>query len=303
MRAHRTGRRRLGLWIAAALAALWCAPAGHARAQGSARMGALSLVEAGFAADGKTLRYSLEANGADLQDVLAALLRKTGREYVINQDITGPISLTLRDKTLDDILQAICGLARPPITLQMGDRITVALAPAANDPAAQPGHEARPSAAAGVTALRTQYAPVLPGQSLTLGRPVSLSIPDDRPAPLRTVLQQIEGQTRVPIRLDPRIPGDIGVAARFTDTPLSLVLESVGRTGALKWQLRPDGSVWIAPSDWLLVSVRGLPAWGHPTQTCPTCKKPVLPSWRYCPSDGTALRRQDAPSAPPSRSR
>ncbi len=142
--------------------------------------------------------------------------------------------------------------------------------------------------------------PVMQNQIPALGRPVTLSIPDERPMPLRSVALQLEQQTRIPIRLDPRVPGDVGVAARFTDTPLSLVLESIARTGALKWQLRQDGTVVLAPSDWLLLSLRGVPAWGDPASVCPSCGRPVLGSWSFCPYDGKPLPprgqiRQGAP--------
>ncbi len=272
---------------------------GPVRAQNGSRPGALSLIEAGFAADGSTPRYTLEANGADLRDVLAALLRKTGKEFVINQDVTGPISLELRDRTLDEILSYLAKVAHPPIVVKRGDMITVATAPpvvatgeaagakpdaqAARNEKAQSGDRGR------LAVFQANYAQFVPGQTLTLGQPVNLVIPDERPMPLRTVLRQIEGQTRVPIRLDPRVPADVGVAARFTETPLSLVLESIGRTGALKWQLRPDGSVLITPSDWLLVTVRGVPTWSNPSVSCPGCGRPVLPSWSFCPHDGKPL--------------
>lgn len=286
----------------------------RARVQNGTRPAALSIIEAGLAPDGATPRYTIEASGADLRDVLAALLRKTNREFVINQDVTGPVSMVLRDKTLDDILAHLCRVARPPIVIQRGEMITVATVPPTatsheTDAVAAPAArlDGRPERAmaepSGRTAtIRTNYAP-LAGQTLTLVQPVTLAIPDERPVALRAVLQQIEAQTRVPIRLDPRIPGDVGVAARFTDTPLSLVLESIGRTGALKWQFRPDGSVLVAPTDRMLLTVRGIPAWGSPSGVCPQCGRPVLSSWSYCPHDGRPLtsRSQGQRARPNSR--
>lgn len=256
-----------------------------AAAQNGGRSGALTLIEAGFAADGVTPRYSLEANGADLREVLAALLKKTGKEYVIDQDVTGPVSLVLRDKTLDEILQRLAQLARPPILIRSGETITVHLAP---EVPASPEDKPRKPAEPGLAAIRTRYAPVVPSQTLTLGQPVTLAIPEDRPVALRAVLVQVERQTGVPLRLDPRVPADVAVAARFTDTPLSLVLDSIARTGALKWQLQRDGSVLIAPTDVLVLSLRGVQAFSS-VAVCPSCGRSVLPGWKFCPHDGTPL--------------
>lgn len=269
-------------------------------AQNSARSAALTIIEAGFAADGTTPRYTLEANGADLRDVLSALLRKTGKEFVIHQDVTGPISLVLKDKTLPDILSTITKITRPQVEIRFGDVITVAVAPPVMESGNAPvAAQSAPTVSSRVAAIRTSQMQSAVTQVPLLAQPVTLSIPDDRPVALRSVLLQVEGQTRIPIRLDPRVPADVGVAARFTETPLSLVLDSMARTGALKWQLRPDGTILIAPSDWLLVTVRGVPVLGNPSGVCPTCGKPVLPSWRFCPHDGTPLgqrgQRQGAP--------
>lgn len=269
--------------------------------QNGSRPSALSIVESGLAADGVTPRYSIEANGADIRDVLAAVLRKSGKEYTINQDVTGPISFVLRDKTLDEILDRLQAAAKPAITITRGDMISVATATAASigdadTPSASQASRAGLGSGSRIHTIRPSQAIILPNQVAALDRRVTLAIPDDQPIALRTALRQIESQTRVPIRLDPRIPADIGLAARFTDTPLSLVLDSIGRTGALKWQMQLDGSILLAPTDWMLVSVRGVPVWGQPAATCPRCSRPVLPAWSFCPHDGTPLARQNPPS-------
>jgi hypothetical protein len=304
------------LIAALVLALTWTSP-GPAAGQNGARPAAMSLVEAGFAADGATPRYTIEANGADIRDVLSALLRKTGKEYVIHQDVTGPVSFVLRDKTLIEILERLRSVAKPPIRLDIGEMVTVSLAPPSPGAIGIEGHQVgalnAPRNAGGqrasvgqqrprIETIRVNNALVLQNQALAFGQPVNLAIPDDRPIPLKTALQQIESQTRVPIRLDPRVPSDIGLSARFTDTPLSLVLDSIGRTGALKWQAQADGALLIAPSDWMLVTVRGLPVWGQPSSACPQCRRPVLPSWAFCPHDGTPTQRQQR-QAPQGRSR
>jgi hypothetical protein len=277
-----------------------------AAGQNGMRPGALSIIEAGFAADGVTPRYTIEANGADIRDVLSALLRKTGKEYAINQDVTGPVSFVLRDKTLEEILERLQAVARPAISIQRGAMITVATVPpsagesASRAMAAPTGQAKRTGLGqqSRIEVIRPGQAALFGGQAGAWNRPVNLAIPDDRPIPLRTALRQIEVQTQVPIRLDPRVPTDIGLAARFTDTPLSLVLDSIGRTGALKWQSQSDGSILIAPTDWMLVTVRGLPVWGQPANVCPSCRRPVLPSWSFCPYDGVPLKRSGNQVAP-----
>lgn len=281
--------------VAIATAAALCVTM-TAVAQNGSRSGALTIIEAGYAPDGTTPRYTVDANGADLRDLLAALLRKTGKEFVINQDVAGPISLTLKDKTLDDILAFVCKVARPPIVIKQGDIITVSLAPI-SEPTGEPqpvAESPRQSPTGRVAAVRTNQQQIPAVQSPLLSQPVTLSIPEDRPVALRVVLQQIANQTRVPIWLDPRVSGDVGVSARFTDTPLSLVLDSMARTGALKWHLRQDGAVVISPSDWMLISLRGVPVWGSPSSaTCSSCGRQVLPSWRFCPYDGTPVGQRN----------
>ena len=294
--------RTLALWLTILLV-----HAGGALAQNGYRPGALSIVEAGLSADGTTPRYHIEANGADIRDVLSAVLRKTGKEYIVSQDVTGPVSFVLRAKTLDQILQTLQGLSKPPIAIKTGDIVTVSIAPPPQSPLGLAGNNRmapgglstdraqRPGRAA---TIRVNSPLALQNQAALFNAPVTLAIPDDKPVPLKVALGQIASQTQVPIRLDPRVPSDIGLAARFTNTPLSLVLDSIGRTGALKWQAQADGSILIGPSDWMLVTVRGIPVWGHPGNSCPKCRRPVLPSWSFCPYDGTPLSRQNRQSTP-----
>ncbi len=278
-----------------------------AHAQNGTRPGALSLIEAGLAADGTTPRYHIEANGADIRDVIASLLRKTGKEYVINQDVTGPVSFVLRDKTLDQILQTLQSIAKPAIAVAFGDVVKVSIAPPPQSQLGTTNTGVRPPAGirtdngqrpGRTETIRITNPAVLQNQAALFNQPVTLAIPDDKPVPLKIALGQISTQTQVPIRLDPRIPSDVGLAARFTETPLALVLDTIGRTGALKWQIQADGSILIGPSDYLLVTVRGVPAWGQPAGTCPTCRRPVLQSWGFCPHDGTPLTRQNRQSPP-----
>lgn len=272
----------------------------HAQTQPSS---SISIVEAGKALDGTQPRYNVEVFGADLGEVLGALLRKSGSEFSIDQDVSGPITLLVRDATLSQVLDRVKALARPPIDIKQGKVIRVSLmAP----PTGQMGQQRQAGFA--LQNMNSQQARNMlnqvAGQNAGISplaafpQQVTLDIAEARPARLADALKQIERQTSVPIRLDPRVPRDIGFCAQFTQTPLSLVLDAISRTGAFKWQLMPDGSVMVGPSDWLRVQGGTLMA-GYPTRPCPQCGRAALPGWTYCPYDGRPLARTASPSRRP----
>jgi len=245
----------------------------------------VEVAECGVDASGRQL-YALSARGASLDAVLRALLDRAGTQYSIAQDVTGPVSLQVRDATLDELLDRVVEAARPPIRLVRGPIVRVVRDASRTEgppsgirvahPADMP-YPAGPSAAARNGALM---------------RPVTLSIPDSRPVPISEALAAIERQTLVPIRLDPSIPPDVQFSARFVQAPLSLVLDSIAKTGALKWLVTADGAVLIAPSDHVRILLGNVELARTP---CAGCRQPLSTAWRFCPNCGRATGRGAAP--------
>jgi hypothetical protein len=76
-----------------------------------------------------------------------------------------------------------------------------------------------------------------------------------------------------------------------------VVLESIARTGALKWSVQSDGSVLVAPTDWMRLTLGGAPLPPAAASTpCPRCGRPIQPDWRYCPGCGQPIVRHGASS-------
>ncbi|MCC6729778.1 MAG: hypothetical protein IT208_10615 [Chthonomonadales bacterium] len=289
------------LGLAAALAGPAAAQSSGPR---SSRPGFV-LAETAPARGIRPARYDLEAYGADIGEVLTAILRKAGREFSIDQDVRGPVSLIARDATLERILERVGQAARPPLRVTRDGFVRVSLASLgrlpATDTADQPPGGPHP-ALQGPLRMPGGYpqAPLL--QQMALARPVTLHIPDDRAVPLATAMREISAQTRVPIRLDRRIPPDITFAASFSQAPLSLVMDTISRTGAMKWMLQPDGSLLLSPTDWVRLALGRSVVAGFPGQPCPKCGRAMMPTWSYCPYDGRSLSQRKGPSSqPPSR--
>jgi hypothetical protein len=132
-----------------------------------------------------------------------------------------------------------------------------------------------------------------------LARPVTLYVPDFRPITLAEALQAIGRQTGALLRTDTDVATDIRFSGRFTRTPLSLVLESLAKTGAFKWYAERDGTVRIAPHDDLRILLRAQQLSG---EACLQCRRPLESSWRYCPWCGHAVvAPKRAESTPASR--
>lgn len=255
--------------------------------------GALTIVETGRTPAGKP-RYTIEAYSVDLNTLITEVLRRTGEEFTVSQDVTGSISLVLRNATAEAILDAVSRAAHPPIRISRGRGILVSLAP--TDAGGSPGAGGAPRVAPGRGLLSVPIAGSTPDVASALQTPVSLDIPDGRPVPLAQAIKALEQQTGIAIRLDPRIPANLGFAARVTRTPLMVVLESIARTGALKWSAQPDGSVLVAPTDWMRLSLGGAALPSATTTPCPRCGRPIQPDWRYCPSCGQMIVHRVSPT-------
>ncbi len=251
---------------------------------------ALSLVEVGRSPAGKTL-YSLEAYSVDLNTLVTEVLRRTGEEFSVAQDVAGTVSLVMRRATADDILDAVSRVARPPLRVARGRGIVVAQAEAGG-PTSRIGRFERISP--GQRGPLSPNSPSIADAIGVLQAPVTLEIADGKPVTMAEAMRSIEKQTGVAIHLDPRIPANLGFAARVTRTPLVVVLESIARTGALKWTAQPDGSILLAPTDWMRLKLGGAALPAASSMPCSRCGQPLAPDWRYCPGCGQAVVRKPA---------
>jgi hypothetical protein len=119
-----------------------------------------------------------------------------------------------------------------------------------------------------------------------LTRPVTLFVPDSRPITLVQALQTIGRQTGALLRVDADVATDVRFSGRFTRTPLSIVLDSLAKTGAFKWYAETDGAVQIAPHDDLRLMLNAQAISG---EACTHCRRPLEASWRFCPWCGRAV--------------
>lgn len=269
--------------------ALWLVTAWPALAQAPSTpviQPAVTVEETGIDASGRRL-YALSARSASIDEVLRALLDRSGAQYSIAQDVTGPISLQVREATLHELLDRVVEASRPPIRIVDGPVLRIV--------------RGAPQASGGVRIaspadLAHGPGPLGSARNGALLRPVTLSIPDNRPVPIFQALAAIEQQTRVPIRLDSSIPPDVQFSARFVQAPLSFVLDSIAKTGALKWLLAADGTVVIVPSDHVRILLGNVEVARTP---CVGCRHPLSTAWRFCPNCARATGR----AAPARRAR
>lgn len=241
--------------------------------------GGLSVAEATPSADGKP-RYTVIADSVPINDLLRNLFKKTGEQYSIDQDVYGPVDIVIKNATVDEILARICEASHPPLRIERG-AFTRVIAVRHSEPIAS-----KSVRFATPTELNADAAHA--GTPAPLDRPVTLLIPDSRPVSLAQGLRMISQQVQVPIVLDPSIPGQARFSARFQQTSLSLVLDSLAKTGAFQWSVTSQGAILIAPRDSLRIMFGERALADHP---CARCKHPLAAAWRYCPYCGLPVSR------------
>lgn len=273
--------------VGASLSSLVQAQTAVRRPEGSG----FTILETGKSPDGKPL-YSLEAYGASVHDLLTALLRRTGSDFTVASDVVGQVSLVRKNATIEELLGLLQAAARPGFIIQRG--ATISVIGAAGTLTEVPGigdiRRVGPGAPAGTT--------LLPQVSL-LARAVTLAIDEKRPVPLSQALALLARQTGAVFRLDNRIPRDLGFAAQVTNTPLQVVLDSLARSGAVKWSIQSDGTLLIAPTDWLLLSLDQRVVAGASARHCDQCGRGIAPGWSYCPACGRPVSGRSSGSTKP----
>jgi hypothetical protein len=241
-----------------------------------------SIVETGKDRSGRPL-FSVRADNADIADVLKAVYgRMADVQFVIREDVRGTINFTLKDATLEQIVDGVKAAAVPPIKVTPGKVLVVS-------------REFDAAAAAARVRARLDGLPV-GGSGLSslqgpLDRQVTLSIPENAPITLAAALLELERQTRVPVRLAKGIPGDIKFTATVTRMPLRFVLDNMAPNtgvGALKWVAMPD-HILLAPTDRMQLLL-GPNVLGS-TLPCGKCRQPVSALWNFCSNCGQLTAR------------
>lgn len=238
---------------------------------------------------GRTL-YNVRADGVEIAEVLKLLFNKVGEEFSIDPTVQGRLYLSIRDATFEQVLERVAEVAQPPIRIRRVGKVYRVTRNVEAEQRAEVARERMERLHGGGIHVPMGY------QALALNRTVSLDIPDQRPIALGQALRLIGQQTQTTIRLDKSIRSDIRFSARFTRTPLQFVLDSIAKTGALKWAFLSDGSILIAPADrWSLIA-GGNVAIGYPSQVCPRCRQSVYVSWNYCPRCGQSMPKRALPN-------
>jgi hypothetical protein len=276
--------RRAGLIVALPLLFLLIlASVSPAVAQREGRNGTL-VIETGKTDKGKTL-YSVRVDGADIQQTLKLLFTKSGEEFSIAPEVKGTLTFAVKNATMEQVFEQIVESANPPVKIKRDGKVWRVTRDTELEMRA--------------AAIRERMQRRGGGLSIPLGysqiptdRIVNLDIPEGRAISFAEALQIIGQQTQIPVRLDKSIPGDVRFSGRFVQTPFPVVLESITKTGYLKWISQPDGSILIAPTDRWQLHLGGAIALGYPAQPCARCRVSLLGTWNYCPHCGQALPRK-----------
>ncbi len=257
--------------------------------------------------------YDVKSNNAGVSLLLNSLLKLTRYDYIIDTDVTGKISLRLKNVSLDQALTEIGAAARLKMDHQDHRIFVHAVMPIYNrtfapmagmagmpgGPMASPPMGAPPGFMGGAP---NSMGPPPGGDvfgssyhfALMSGHTVTLNIPDSAPIPLRTVVEKMSQQTGVPIKLAASVPDTITFSGSLTQTSLTLALAAIAQTARLKVISEPSGSLLLVPSDGfhLLFNKRNVAQF--PMERCPVCHRPVKPGWSFCPYCGSPL-----PKGPP----
>lgn len=297
------------LFALAALALPLCCGAAAARADvghdgAETAQSGLSIVESG--ADAAHRVYTIQADRVDVAELLRSFFKKAGQEAAIDRDVTGPVTLTIRDKGFREALQWIVQVTRPFIKVtSLNGVYHVSL-----DPAAQAAEDARVRADAVRNAMRPDGVPPvvpLPGgpgspfagpriggtgwpAGIPNDRMVSISVPPNHPIPLAEAVARLSAQARFPIMLDPQVPRELNFTGIITDAPLPLVLQTIASTSGLKLVANGRQAV-LYPTDQLRILVNDVLLNQYPATPCVRCGQMVSPAWSFCPFCGQPTPR------------
>ncbi len=227
--------------------------------------------------------FSVVASGNEIAEILRAVFGRTGDQYVIDEDVSGTVNISIRNATAEKVLREVAEAARPPLRIRRDEKglykvsRELVVLPTGIDLRSGIGPPAIVPSGAGLLA---------PGgyqQLAASNRPVTLNIPKERPIPLADALQQIQMQTGYSIVLDRRIPRDVEFYGKIDRAPLSMVLPTIAEVSKLKLTMSATGATFTAP-DWFILRVNGILLGSTDDSACPGCGGRISSDWRYCPN-------------------
>ncbi len=232
--------------------------------------------------------YSMQANNADITKVLSAIFTKSGDQFLIDQDVRGAISFSLKKMPLMEILHFVEIAAKPPIHVERGTIVHVTSEMALPRTISE-------GIAGGIGGA-------LGGHGGTMGKPlhsiplaalnrdmVNLDIPQNRPITLQQALQTIQEQSDIPISMSNEIPRNVQFSGQITNTPVNVALDAIAKTAGLKVvPLHNGGLLLTSGNNFRLfidkVLIGSYP--NHPLLFCTKCHYPLSPDWVVCPNCG-----------------
>jgi hypothetical protein len=265
----------------------------------------LSIVENGTDRQNNRL-FTIQVDRVDVADVLRTFFKRAGVEAVIDQDVAGPLNITVKNVTFREALQYVVQFARPQIKVTKGkndsvyhvsrdleaQRTAEAIANRMQDLSGQPGHAYAPVVPNGLGPQTNRLGSPQPGivTGLPVDRTVTIDVPDDHPIPLSEALSRISQQTRFPIYLDRRVPREISFAGTISEAPLSLVLQRLATTTGLKLLSSPTQAT-LVPPDQFTIRVSDMLMNQYPNMPCVKCGQQISSLWSFCPHCGQITPR------------
>src|SRR5258708_26742847 len=78
---------------------------------------AISIVDLGVGADGER-RLSVQTDAAEITDLLKAVFKLTGDDFAIDQDVSGPVDIKIKNATAVEVFKQIADSAKPPLKIR-----------------------------------------------------------------------------------------------------------------------------------------------------------------------------------------
>src|SRR5258706_15315431 len=78
---------------------------------------AISIVDLGVGPDGER-RLNVQTDAAEITDLLKAVFKLTGDDFAIDQDVSGPVDIKIKNATAADVFRQIANSAKPPLKIR-----------------------------------------------------------------------------------------------------------------------------------------------------------------------------------------
>ncbi len=209
--------------------------------------------------------YQIEAVNRDVREVLDELFSKAGKQYVIEPDVQGTVSLRIATNSFEQALNRV---------LQSAGLV------------AQVERSQAPQGRAVETYVVRARPLTMPAPVDALNRPVNMVAS----ARLRNVLAMLSQQTGVPITAAREVPDLEVTRLVLSNVTLGYALNIIAQATQTQYQIQPNGSILLVPAP--QIQVRTAPgAFGQRQIVDPTTQRVPMP-----PSMGASVARQAAPS-------